>query len=201
MENQKLKLGLVINRQFHEENRWCSATTYHLVEALKSRFDCIYIQNQQDYENSLGNIDFLISMEPGWAAPVLELSRTQPLREKLSKIPSYIFYSDPHANKWREDYFLKNSLGYVLTFYWGPFLYHFTNIPRSQLVHFPWPIPDRWLSDEPIVFNGGSKICCFGGQKSDAYELRNWCRGFDFVESADNSGVENKVMSESQYID
>jgi phenylacetate-coenzyme A ligase PaaK-like adenylate-forming protein/2-polyprenyl-3-methyl-5-hydroxy-6-metoxy-1,4-benzoquinol methylase/glycosyltransferase involved in cell wall biosynthesis len=198
---EKRKLGLVIDRQFHEKNRWCSATTFHLVEALKKRFECIYIQNQKDYENNVGDIDLLISMEPGWAAPVLEFCRTQVLREQLSAIPSYIFYSDPHSNKWREDYFLANRLGYVLSFYWTPFRHHFTRIDTSQIVHFPWAIPDHWVDDSPIVFQGQKKICCFGGQRSEAYELRNWCRSFDFVESAVNSGVENKVMSESEYID
>ncbi len=197
----KQRLGLIINKRFHEENRWCSATTFHLVEAIKAGFECVYIQNQRDYEKNLGEVDLLISMEPGWASPVLELSRTQALREKLAKIPSYIFYSDPHAKKWREDYFLGNELDYVLAFYWGPFRHHFKKIRQAQLIHFPWAIPDHWISDAPIVFHSRSKICCFGGWKSKAYELRNWCRSFEFVESATNSGVENKVMSESEYID
>ncbi len=201
MVPEKQRLGLVIDRRFHEENRWCSATTFHLVEALKSGFDCVYIQNQRDYEEKLGDVDLLISMEPGWASPVLELTRTQALRGKLAGIPSYIFYSDPHANKWREDYFLKNGLDYVLSFYLAPFRHHFRRIQPAQLIHFPWAIPDCWISDAPIVFRGQSKICCFGGQKGEAYELRNWCRSFEFVESATNSGVENKVMSESEYID
>lgn len=198
---EKKKLGFVIEKRFHEENHWCSATTFHLVEALKANFECVYIQNQKDYENDLGDIDLLISMEPDWASPVLEFCRTDALRRKLSAIPSYIFYSDPHSNQWREDYFLSNGLDYVLSFYWAPFLLHFTRISKSQIVHFPWAIPDHWINDSQIIFRGQNKMCCFGGQKSEAYELRNWCRNFNFVESAANSGVENKIMSELEYIE
>jgi len=197
----KRRLGLVLNKDFHEKNQWCSATTFYLVEAIKSRFEYVYIQSQSDYEENLGSVDILISMEPGWASPVLELTRTSGLREKLSGIPSYIFYSDPHSGKWREDYFLNNGLDYVLTFYNGPIRYHFRKIPPNKLVHFPWSVPDQWVGNSPIRFNGQSKICCFGGSKSDAYVVRNWCRTFDFVESFANSGVENKIMTDDEYID
>ena len=127
-DDQKLRMGLVLNRQFHEQNKWVSATTFHLVEELKKRFDCLFIQNQKDYEQNLGDIDVLASMEPGWAAPVLEFGRTQALREKLSDICSYILYSDPHLCEWRQDYFLNNNLDYVLAFYNAPTRLHLSLI-------------------------------------------------------------------------
>ncbi|MHC4622304.1 MAG: FkbM family methyltransferase, partial [Planctomycetota bacterium] len=197
----QLRLGLIVNRQFHEQNRWVSATTYYLVEEFRKRFECVWIEDQQGYVDSLADLNLLISMEPGWASPVLELAGTPALREKLSNIPSFILYSDPHAAHWRQDYFLKNRLDYVLAFYYAPALRHFQEIPPERIIHFPWAIPEHWVGDDPIRFRGQSKICCSGGAASEAYALRNWCRGFDFVESCSNSGVENKVMTDAEYVE
>ncbi len=197
---EKPKLGLVIDKIFHDENHWCSATTYYLVEAIKYIFDCFYIENQSDYEDKIDFLDVLISMEPGWAAPILKFNRTNSLKQKLSEIPSYILYSDPHANLWREEYFFNNNLDYILSYYYNPFKYHFKHVSPKNLVHFPWAIPDHWVNDLKINFNGNAKISCFGGHKSEAYSLRNWCREFSFVESYNNSGVENKAMTDSEYI-
>ena len=194
-------LGLVLNRQFHEENRWCSATTYHLVEELKRRFQCVYIENQQGYEKCLGDLDVLLSMEPGWAAPRLEFVRTPELRAQLVAIPSYILYSDPHANQWRQEYFLSNRLDYILSFYRAPLLRHFRKIPPNRMIHFPWAIPDGWISQDPIRFSGRKGIACFGASQGLAYAVRNWCRTFPFVTSTANSGVENKLMSDLEYVE
>jgi len=194
-------LGLVLNRQFHEENRWCSATTYHLVEEIKRRFQCVYIETQQEYEKCLGDLDVLLSMEPGWAAPQLKFVRTPELQAKLDRIPSYILYSDPHANQWRQEYFLSNRLDYVLSYYRAPFLHHFRKIPRDRMIHFPWAIPDDWISQDPIRFRGQKDIACFGASQGPAYAVRNWCRGFPFVTSTANSGVENKLMTDLEYVD
>jgi FkbM family methyltransferase len=178
-----------------------SATSYYLVEEFRKRFDCVWIEDQRGYEDSLADLNLLISMEPGWASPVLELAGTPALREKLSNIPSFILYSDPHAAHWRQDYFLKNRLDYILAFYHAPTLRHFQEIPPERIIHFPWAIPDHWVGDDPIRFRGQLKICCSGGAKSEAYAVRNWCRGFDFVESCTNSGVENKVMTDAEYVE
>jgi FkbM family methyltransferase len=194
-------LGLVLNRQFHEENRWCSATTYHLVEEIKRHFQCVYIEDQQDYEKCLGDLDVLLSMEPGWAAPRLEFVRTPESQVRLAAIPSYILYSDPHANQWRQEYFLSNRLDYVLSYYRAPFLRHFRQIPPDRMIHFPWAIPDDWISQDPIRFSGQRGIACFGASQGPAYSVRNWCRGFPFVTSTANSGVENKLMSDLEYVE
>jgi FkbM family methyltransferase len=197
---KKLTAGLIIDLPFHEANKWTSATTWHLVEAVRSNFDCVLIQNQSDYELAVKQLDLLISMEPHWGGHRLDLTRTKGLREKIEKIPSYIFYSDPHANKWRQDYFLNNAFDYILSFYYYPIRYHFSKIASDKIIHFPWPIPDKWIGTEPIQYRQGEYLNCFGGQKHQAYMLRNWCRNFDFVESTTNSGCENKVMTEAEYI-
>ena len=198
--SDKLRAGLIIDLPFHEANKWVSATTWHLVEVIRTNFDCVPIQSQSDYESAIDQLDLLISMEPHWGGHKLNLIRTNGLREKIENIPSYILYSDPHANKWRQDYFLDNAFDYVLSFYNHPMRYHFRKINPDRMIHFPWAIPDDWISTAPIQYNPAETICCFGGLKSDAYALRNWCRQFDFVESASNSGCENKVMSEAAYI-
>jgi FkbM family methyltransferase len=196
----KARLGLVLDKRFHQEGRWVSALTPRLVEALQSRFDCCWIENQRDYEAQLGDLDALLSMEPGWAAPRLDFARTAQLRAKLASIPSYIMYSDPHDNAWREDYFLNSGLGFVLAYFWSPTFYHFRRLPPGRVVHFPWSIPDDWLSDEPVRFRGQTQLLCFGAAQHEAYAVRNWCRGFPFVASAPNSGVENKVVSDADYL-
>ena len=196
----KLSAGLIIDLPFHEANKWTSATTWHLVEAIRSNFDCVPIQSQSDYELAVEQLDLIISMEPHWGGHKLDLTRTKGLREKIEKIPSYIFYSDPHANKWRQDYFLNNAFDYILSFYYYPMRYHFRKIASDKIIHFPWAIPDEWIGTEPIQYRQGKYLHCFGGQKSQAYVLRNWCRNFDFVESSTNSGCENKVMTEAEYI-
>ena len=48
-----------MNRDFHFQNRWVSALTPRLVEGILHRFDCCWIQDQQDYETYLGDVDAL----------------------------------------------------------------------------------------------------------------------------------------------
>ncbi|UCF68810.1 MAG: glycosyltransferase, partial [Acidobacteriota bacterium] len=196
----KLKLGLILDRAFHEEGRWVSALTPRLIDELLERFDVCWIEGQSDYEQHLGNLDALYSAEPGWAAPKIEFSRTAALEERLARLPSYIAFSDPHANKWRERYFLDSGLGYVLGYYYHPTRYHFRRLPSERLIHFPWAIPDEWLGDGLIRLRAQPSIACFGASQHEAYTVRNWCKSFPFVNATDNSGVENKIMSDDQYI-
>ena len=195
-----LRLGLILNRDFHFQNRWVSALTPRLVEGILRRFHCCWIQTQQEYESCLGDVEALLSMEPGWAAPRLEFGCTASLREKLASIPSCIFYSDPHDKSWREEYFLENRLDYVLAYYDVPTRRHFRRLPAERIVHFPWAIPDESIAGGPIRLRSHLKIACFGASAHEAYELRNWCRAFPFVDSTTNSGVENKAMTDDEYL-
>lgn len=195
-----LRVGLVLNKEFHEQNRWVAATTPFLVRGLLDRFDCRWIQSQADYEQELGDLDALVSMEPGWAAPRLAFARTAALRDELARRPSYILYSDPHDQSWREEYFLANGLDFVLAFYWNPTRHHFRRLPEERLVHFPWAVPDEWIGTGPLSHRGQATLTVFGASQHEAYAVRNWCRGFPFVTSATNSGVENKAMTTDEYV-
>ncbi|RMG44543.1 MAG: glycosyltransferase, partial [Acidobacteria bacterium] len=194
-----MRLGLVLHREFHEQGRWVSALTPRLIDELCRRHEVCWIGDQRTYEAVLGDLDALFSCEPGWAAPKLDFSRTPALRAKLAEIPSYITFSDPHDNRWRERYFLRSGLGFVLGYYYEPTLRHFRRLPPERLVHFPWAVPDEWIGREPIVFRGQERIACFGASRHEAYTVRNWCRTFPFVDSRANSGVENKVMTDEEY--
>jgi FkbM family methyltransferase len=195
----KVRLGLVLEKEFHDRNRWTTIVTPALIDGILGRFDIRWIQNQADYEAQLGDVEALLSFEAGWGAPVLELTRTPALRQKLQSLPSYMFYSDPHGKKWREDYVL-NGLDFALAFYDAPTRHHFRRLPSERLVHFPWAIPDSWIGHGPLVCMGAPQLTVFGAGEHEAYALRNWCRTFPFVESCANSGCENKAMTNEGYL-
>ncbi len=189
---KKSEFGLVINWDFHERNRWVSALTPYLVNALIEEFHPIIISSQLEYELHKRKIKYIISMEPGWAAPKLKYDA------KCECIKA-IFYSDPHyETKKRLGYFNNNGFDYVFSYYKSPFFYHFVDFPEDKFVHMPWAIPDQFIADNEIVCNDG-KIAIFGGANSDAYDMRNWCRKQNGVIDYANSGVENKVFTDEEY--
>ncbi len=194
------KIGLILTKERHYEKGWTCTLTPKLVEALLKRFECSWMENQKDYENHLGDVDVLLSFEPVWAAPALKFRRRKAVREKFDSLPSMMMFSDPHKDGWRQNYFLKNRIDRVLAYYFHPTLRHFTKIPPERIVHFTWAVPDEWIGSQPLQYHGGDKIACFGAGKHEAYDVRNWCRSFPFVEATYNSGVENKQMSDLEYI-
>ncbi|MBN1147311.1 MAG: glycosyltransferase family 1 protein [Anaerolineales bacterium] len=104
--------------------------------------------------------------------------------------------SDPHKDGWREDYFLKNGLDYILALYYYPTLHHFKKISADQVVHFPWAIPASWISSDALSYSGQRDVAIFGASHGAAYTLRNWCRRQPGVRYYDYSGVENKVLTD-----
>lgn len=196
----RLRLGFIMDRAFHEGRRWTSICTRPLIEGLLSKFDCRIIQNQSEYERDLEGMEAIFSLEPLWGAPLIEFGRTPALREKFTSIPSYVINSDPHDKLWRQSYFLGNEMDFFVTYYYYPTLYHMRRLPPERLVLFPWAVPDEHIGREEISYRGGRKISCFGAANHEAYVIRNWCRQFPFVESTSNSGVENAVMSDGEYM-
>lgn len=189
------KVGLVLDLEFHYRNRWVSAVTPYMMDALIRDIPCVVIRSQEEYDAWKDHLDAVISTEVGWSAPSLRYDPGKPPVK-------YILLSDPHRDpEGRQKYILGNSFSYILAYYHFPTLYHFRDIPAERIVHFPWAIPDEHICDDPVEMRGDDFLLIHGGSKSGAYELRNWCRRFDFVKNADHSGVENKILSDKGYFD
>lgn len=189
-----MKLGLVINWQFHRKRKWVSALTPYLVDAIVEAFDPQIIATQGDYENYKNDLTHLISLEPGWAAPKLEYDTN--LQTK-----SAVFYSDPHYDtQTRYNYFIENGFDYVFSYYNYPFFYHFKDFPKDKFIHMPWAIPDSFIGDDELTVNN-DEVIIFGGKGSDAYDVRNWCRQQEGITNFNNSGVENKKMTDEEYFE
>jgi hypothetical protein len=194
---KEIRLGLIMHPKRFILDQFTCATTPYLIRGIIQRFNCELITNQKEYDELYDKVDVLLSLEPQFGAPVIKWKRG--LFRKKRKVLSYVMYSDPHALKWRERYFLENGISFVLALYYAPTRYHFKKIPDDLIVHFPWSVPDQFISIDPLISRNQDTICCFGGAKSDAYELRNWCRGFPFVHASSNSGVENKQYANEDY--
>ena len=196
-----MKLGLVLDPEFYILEKSVAAITIPLIRALVDRFDTRIIYDQKTYDRFCTEVDFLVSLEPKWAAPVLNWRRVGRLQRSLPPCPCYVMMSDPHIEQWREGYFLKQKLDYILALYYQPTRNHFQRVPADRIVHFPWSIPDEWISDSEIVYHGQEKIVIFGASQSDAYAVRNWCRQQPGVQSYDYSGVENKALTDKAFFE
>ncbi|HOD72743.1 MAG TPA: glycosyltransferase [Deltaproteobacteria bacterium] len=193
----KIRLGFIMHPKRFILNEFTSAMTPYLIRGIVRRFACEIITNQQEYDRLYDEVDAFLSLEPQFAAPVISWKRGL-FRTKKPKL-SYVLCSDPHLLKWREDYFLDNEISFMLALYRAPTQYHFRKIPDEKIVHFPWCVPDQFISSDPVINHAQDTICCFGGSKSPAYELRNWCKSFPFVNASSNSGVENKQYTDEEY--
>jgi len=190
-----VKVGLVLDIDFHLSNRWVSAVTPYLINSLLEELSCVVIRNQRDYDKFKDQLDVIISTEVGWSAPLISYKEGKPTLK-------YIFLSDPHRDsESRQEYILKNSFSYVLAYYYHPTLYHFKRIPSKNIIHFPWAVPDEFVNSNPIEVHRDPFIVLYGGSRSTAYEFRNWCRRFEFVRQAPYSGVENKFLSDKEYFE
>lgn len=189
---RKSEFGLVINWKFHKQNRWVSALAPYLVNAIIQEFDPLIISSQVEYELHKKKLRFIISMEPGWAAPTIKYDN------KKECIKS-VFYSDPHyETEKRRKYLTENNFDYVFSLYNKPFFYHFKGFPESKFVHMPWAIPNQYISAHLIEVRS-SDVVIFGAQNSDAYDVRNWCREQEYIKNYNYSGVENKKMTDEDY--
>jgi hypothetical protein len=189
---KKSDFGLVLNWTFHAENRWVSIFAPYMVREIIRAFDPIIISSQLEYTLHKKKLKHIISMEPGWAAPKISYDN------KEGHIIC-VFASDPHNKTgWFQDYVKKNDVRFVLSQYYHPFFYHFPDFPQKKFVHFPWAVPDQFLSSHRIQTTC-DEIAIFGGASSDAYDVRNWCRQQRGISSFSNSGVENKLMADADY--
>jgi hypothetical protein len=196
---EKLKLGLILDPEFYILEKSVSAVTLPLVHAFTKTFETRIIYDQQTYNRLCSKVDFLVSFEPKWAAPILKWGRSGLLRHSLPVCPCYVMMSDPHNQLWREKYFLDEGLDYILALYDQPTRHHFTRVPPEKIVHFPWPIPEEWISNDPITYHGQADIMIFGAAQGPAYTVRNWCRQQSGVHSYKYSGVENKTLTDQGF--
>jgi hypothetical protein len=184
--------GLVINWSFHVRNKWASAYSPYLVSETIKRFKPIIISSQTQYNFFRKRLRYILSFEPGWAAPRIKYD------PKIDCIKAVI-YSDPHYQpEIRQKYFNDNGFDFVLSLYHKPFFNHFINFPESKFVHFPWAVPDQFIATGDISVRS-NEVIIFGGKNSDAYDVRNWCRQQTCVTNFDFSGVENKKLSDEEY--
>lgn len=190
--NTDSRFGLVIDRRFHRADGWVSALTGYLVEAMIQAFRPVIISSQFDYWRHKRRLRYIISLEPGWAAPRIRYdARYEALKA--------VFYSDPHyRTKERFDYFRRNGFDYVFSYYRLPFFRHFDGFPEEKFVHMPWALPEQYVRQGELVPRT-NEVAIFGGQQGDAYDVRNWCRQQTGVTCFDYSGVENKQLSDAEY--
>ena len=184
--------GLVIDWTFHKKRKWSCALTSYLVNGIVKKFNPVIISSQREYNRLKKKLNYIVSLEPGWAAPKLNY-------DTHCECIKAVFYSDPHFNtQKRWDYFTSNGFDYVFSYYYNPFFYHFNGFPEEKFIHMPWAIPDHLILDDQITVKSNDVII-FGAKKSDAYDIRNWCREQDEIINYDNSGVENKKMDDEGY--
>ena len=192
--NISSEYGLVIDWKFHAEKRWVSNFPAYLVERYNQEFRPVIISNQFKYDLYKKRLKFILSMEPGWAAP--KISYDTRCNHKIA-----VMASDPHnKTEWFKDYVEDNEISYILSQYYSPFFYHFPNFPKERFIHFPWAVPDEFLSRKELSVQD-DRVYTFGAQTGGAYDVRNWCREHDFVENLPYSGVENKQLNVEQYYD
>jgi len=188
----KTNIALVANWNFHKKDKWVSIFAPYFVEAFIKEFNPIIIRSQLEYMVFKNKLKYIVVMEPGWAAPKINY-------DKKLKHTICVFVSDPHNKKsWFQDYIIKNDITYVLSQYYSPFFYHFPTFPKKKFIYFPWAVPDQLAPKNNISLNG-SDIMIFGGKASNAYDVRNWCREQKNIVSFENSGVENKKLSNKEF--
>ncbi len=185
-------VGLVIDWRFHKRRGWVSIFAPFLVEAFIKRYDPVLLTSQLDYHLHKKKLRFILAMEPGWAAPKLRYDRNQ--RHTIC-----VMASDPHnKTDWFQEYVFANNITYVLSQYYSPFFYHFPSFPPERFIHFPWAVPDQFLTPPPPSCRSNN-VVLFGGRQSDAYDVRNWCRQQPGVTVYPYSGVENKALSDEGF--
>lgn len=187
------KTGLVLDIDFHLSNKWVVALTPYWMNAIINEFNCVIIRDQKDYDEYKDVLDVIISTSPGWSAPHIEYEKEKP---KLK----YIIIGDPHREQAeKQQYFVKNDFSYALVHYFNPAIFHLNKISKEKILHCAWPVSDELIAKTDIINRNQDKILIFGAAEHKAYETRNWCKNFDFVENFHYSGVENKELFGSPY--
>ncbi|MDF1579414.1 MAG: glycosyltransferase [Desulfuromonadales bacterium] len=189
---KKSDFGLVLDWNFHVRNKWVSAYTPYLVNAIITEFDPVIIDSQLIYNLKKDNLKYLLSFEPGIQSPRI----TYDVKVNCKK---GVIYSDPHYKPdERYRYVIENGIDFIFSLYKRPFFHHFKGFPEDRFVHWPWAVPDQFISDHPFEVRS-NQVAIFGGRQSDAYDVRNWCREQPGITSFEFSGVENKKLDDVEF--
>ncbi len=186
--------GFVIDWSFHKKNRWVSAFTPYFVQAVVEAFQPVIVTSQEEYFQYAKRLKYIISMEPGWGAPRISFDRN-------ANHLIAMMASDPHnKTKWFQYHVISNNVTYVLSQYYKPFFHHFPHFPAEKFIHFPWAVPDQFVTNDPLKKRSGD-VAIFGASGGDAYDVRDWCRRHPDVKVYSNSGVMNKKVSDRGYFE
>ncbi|BCS36011.1 hypothetical protein TBR22_A52480 [Luteitalea sp. TBR-22] len=98
-----LRVGLVVDWPRHLARRCGSSRSACVVEGLRQKFTAVLVQRQEELEAVADGLDGLVSLEPGCAAPRLDLVRTPALRAALGRIPTLLTLCDPGHDDSRHD--------------------------------------------------------------------------------------------------
>ena len=189
------EVGFVVNWKFHENDGWVSSFSPNFVNAFVEKFRPVIVTSQLDYWIHASQLKVIVSMEAGWAAPRIRFNKN-----KQHEV--FMLVSDPHKKvDWLESYVDRNNIDVILSQYFNPFFYHFPDFKVERFRHFPWAVPDRYLNRKKELLITDDSVVAFGGSGGDAYDVRNWCKAQKGIISSENSGVENKVFSESGYFE
>ena len=190
-KDNESRFGFVVHWSFYQNNRWGIAQTPYVAEAILNEFDPVVITTQKSYERHKDHLDCVVSFYPGFSAPLIEFNSNEHVTCAIT--------SDPHNEiEYRNEYFCRNDVDYVLTHYYHPFKRHFPK-ESYEVVHFPWAVPDHIVADPDEITIGSGKLSILGDYRSGAYETRNWCAQFPFVTDSHKEVFANKTFSGDDY--
>lgn len=187
--------GLVLNWGLHRQDHWTAAWYPFFVKRFIEHFDAQIVTSQRSYERKADDLEYLFAFgSRNMKGPTLnyntELNQT-----------TLLFVSDPHnQSEFLDRYIKDNEIDRVVSPYYHPVLHHLTNLEEERLEHFPWPVPGEFVVDPAEVEHQNDDVLRVSGAGgSEAYEVRDWIREQPMVKGYQNSGTQNKIMSNQEY--
>lgn len=191
--NKNSRVGLVLNWGLHQRGDWTVAEYPFFVRKFIKKFDPVIITSQKEYDRHRGQLDNIFAFGArNNKGPTLEYRGDQTV---------LLFASDPNNRPdWLHSYIKNNNINYALTPYYQPFLNHIPEFDESNLIHFPWAVPDEFVIDPELIdYNGDEYVAITGASGSEIYEIRDWCRSQTGVKSFQTSGHRDKRFTHKGY--
>lgn len=187
--------GLVLNWGLHKRDHWTAAWYPFFVNRFIERFNPQIITSQRSYERKADDLKYLFAFgSRNKKGPTLKYDTD--LDQTV-----LLFVSDPHnRSEFLEHYIKDNEINRVVSPYYHPVLHHLPSLNEERLEQFPWPVPKEFVIDpEEIEYRGDDVLRVSGAGGSEAYKIRDWVREQPMVKGYQNSGTQNKVMSNKEY--